>query len=845
MSYPQELMERKQWVNWRLIPDKDGGKDKKMPYNPITGKGAQSNNPATWTDYATAADALERYGFTGLGFMFSKDDDLVGVDIDHCYDPETKEFNETAKAIIARQPTYMEFSPSGTGIHLFFKGVIPGTGNKNTNTGVEMYEHTRYFTMTGKKLGGATDTIAVDNGTLAWIHETYIHTPKKQKKKLKKSAPVQLADDDLLELARSAENGEAFSKLWDGAWQDDYASQSEADMALCCRLAFWSGKDKAQMDRLFRQSRLFREKWNEKHHAGGATYGEETLDKACDLTEDTYAPGGDAPIYEYKGQYFRRKGESNYALTNFVFVPVEMIVADEETQLTADLVTVRGETYRLTFMTTDFANQQKFKGILNKRTIALSYLGSDGDLELLKSYVSELEWTVKTGVKAVGIYEHDKRNVFVSTDGAVDANGAPVEDIVQLEKYRSIDSDILNAAPLIKEQLQTLGELLMTYNEPAKTVSILAWVAGCFLKEHLRSHGIKFPHLMLIGEAGSGKSNTLERVIMPVFSRTKVIAAGQTTAFTMMKEAASSNTIPQALDEFKPSKISKYTLDPLYNHFRNSYDGHAGIRGRADQTTVSYELLAPLVVAGEESADETAIRERSIELLFSKKDLKPVEYRKAFQQLSGKADLLGSLGRSLLCVALKTTSAEVCAWHEEGLGCFAKELPSRVVNNLACMYAGLNLVEKLCAELGLSWQEVFSFNREACRKYVEYAAREYLLDGGTYNKSIVEQTLEIISRMGLDPKTEYAIIDDGKVLALWLNHVYDGYTKYRKDYAIVGETLSYAQFKKQLQHSDFFMESNVQKRIGTENRRVWTLNYELLRTRCDVSGFELTEVEPL
>ena len=83
------------------------------------------------------------------------------------------------------------------------------------------------------------------------------------------------------------------------------------------------------------------------------------------------------------------------------------------------------------------------------------------------------------------------------------------------------------------------------------------------------------------------------------------------------------------------------------------------------------------------------------------------------------------------------------------------------------------------------------------------------------------------------------------MLALWLNHVYDRYTKYRKDYAIAGETLTYAQFKKQLQHSDYFLESNVQKRIGSENRRVWTLNYGLLKTRCDVSGFEITEVEPL
>jgi len=184
----------------------------------------------------------------------------------------------------------------------------------------------------------------------------------------------------------------------------------------------------------------------------------------------------------------------------------------------------------------------------------------------------------------------------------------------------------------------------MSYNEPAKTISILAWICGCFIKEHLRKKNVKFPHLMLIGEVGSGKSNTLERVIMPVFSRAKIIAAGQTTAFTLMKDAASSNVIPMALDEFKPSKIDKYRLDALLNHLRNSYDGQEGIRGRADQSIVSYELLAPLVVAGEESADEAAIRERSIELLFSKKDLKPIEYRMTFQELCRCTDLLGSFG---------------------------------------------------------------------------------------------------------------------------------------------------------------------------------------------------------
>lgn len=848
MSYPKELTERKQWICWRLVPDKTGGKDKKVPFNPTTGKTASSNKPDTWTDYATAADALERYGYTGLGFVFTEDDEFIGVDIDHCCDTDIGTFNEIATAILAKQPTYAEYSPSGKGVHLLFKGTMPEGGNKNTTTGVEMYGSLRYFTMTGQKLPNAPDEIAADNGTLSWIHETYIRPKKKHKKKSKaksKSKTISLTDEELLERALESGDGEAFSLLWEGKWQDSFASQSEADLSLCCKLAFWSGKDKEQMDRLFRRSAMYRDKWDEKHHASGATYGEETLNKAIEATETTYSPGGDAVIFEYDGRYFRSKGENIYPITNFLFQPVEMIVAEEETQLTADLLTIRGETFRLTFMTTDFANQQKFKSILNRRTIALGYFGSDGDLELLKGYISELDWPTKTGVKAVGIYRHEKRLVFVATEGAVEAGEVQVPDLVQLEKYKSIDTEILKSDLLKKEQLQKLGEWLISYNEPAKTVSVLAWMAGCFIKEHLRHNNVKFPHLMLIGEAGSGKSNTLERVILPVFSRTKVIAAGQTTAFTLMKDSASSNLIPQALDEFKPSKLDKYKLDALYNHFRNSYDGHEGIRGRADQTTVSYELLAPLVVAGEESADEAAVRERSIELLFSKKDLRPAEYRANFARLCAKPELLGSFGRSLLEMALQASFSEVQKWYEEGLESFAKELPTRVINNLACCYVGLCLIEKLCISIGLSWQEVFPYNRETCRKYLEYAAKEYLLDGNTSNKSVVEQTLEIMSRMGLDPKSEYSICEDGKVLALWLNHVYDRYTKYRKDYAIVGETLTYAQFKKQLQHCEFFLESNVQKRLGTENRKVWTLDYTLLKERCDVSGFEITEIEPL
>ena len=383
----------------------------------------------------------------------------------------------------------------------------------------------------------------------------------------------------------------------------------------------------------------------------------------------------------------------------------------------------------------------------------------------------------------------------------------------------------------------------MSYNEPAKAISILAWACGCFIKEHLRLRGVKFPHLFLIGEAGSGKSTTLERVLLSIFSGNRVIAATQVTAFTLMKESASSNLNPLPLDEFKPSKMDRIKLATLYNHFRDSYDGHEGVRGRADLSVVTYDLAAPLIVAGEESADEAAIRERSIELLFSKKDLKNADHRVAFNRILSHEEMLSDFGRTLLNTALKIAPADAEKWYIEGRDKFNADLPSRIVSNLACCFAGLRLLEKVCIEYSLAFDTVVPFGMDICTKYMEFAAKDYLLDGGTNNQSVVEQTFEIMARMKLDPKVYYKI--DGGKLFLWLTPVYDLYTRYRKDYAIVGEVLTYAQFKKQLQHSEYFIAANEQKRIGTDNHKCWVIDYDLLRKNCDISGFEVTEIEPL
>lgn len=65
-------------------------------------------------------------------------------------------------------------------------------------------------------------------------------------------------------------------------------SHSEQDLALCNMPAFWCGKDIEQMDRLFRQSGLMRDKWDRVQ--SGTTYGRITLEKAISSVTNTYSP---------------------------------------------------------------------------------------------------------------------------------------------------------------------------------------------------------------------------------------------------------------------------------------------------------------------------------------------------------------------------------------------------------------------------------------------------------------------------------------------------------------------------------------------------------------------------
>lgn len=108
----------------------------------------------------------------------------------------------------------------------------------------------------------------------------------KQEKKQPKPNEVSLDDQTLIEKAKNAKDGAKFSALWEGDISG-YASHSEADLALCCLLAFWTGGDRDRINGLFRQSGLFREKWERED------YRDNTINAALESTTEFYETNGD------------------------------------------------------------------------------------------------------------------------------------------------------------------------------------------------------------------------------------------------------------------------------------------------------------------------------------------------------------------------------------------------------------------------------------------------------------------------------------------------------------------------------------------------------------------------
>jgi putative DNA primase/helicase len=278
---PQELRQTKQWLLWRY--ELRDGKPTKVPYT-VKGRLASSTNPTTWATFEEVLACLLKGGYDGTGFVISKDDPYVGIDLDW-KKYEGKGIPEAANALLSYLNSYSELSPSHKGLHVWIKvsdkANFPSGRKKklNEHMDIEMYPFGRFLTMTGLHIASTPLTIEERTEAAQTLYKTFFEVKERSVPKPVRIQPLSLSDAQIVQRAKAAKNGAAFTALWEGN-TSAYASHSEADLALCTMLNFWTGGNAEVIDRLFRQSELYREKWDKRHYGDGKTYGQATVAKA-------------------------------------------------------------------------------------------------------------------------------------------------------------------------------------------------------------------------------------------------------------------------------------------------------------------------------------------------------------------------------------------------------------------------------------------------------------------------------------------------------------------------------------------------------------------------------------
>lgn len=308
MSYeqiPNELRSLRQWGLFKLKYVPERKKNTKIPFNAMNGEKARTNDQDTWTDFNTALAALKRNSkeFDGLSFFFANG--YAGIDIDHVatdierYRTGDLEDNIVSEFMNATR-SYTEVSQSDTGIHIIIKGKIPGDRRRKNN--IEMYESGRFFALTGKTIGPSD---RINSADIKVLYEKYFGKSKIVPIRHDDFEPNDLSEFQIIERAIASKTGEQFKALMYGDWEKFYPSQSEADLAMANYLAFWTGRDFSKMDAIFRQSSLYRPKWDEKH--GKTTYGVATLNKAINDTNDVFTSPEPKPLMKYNLEFLKQK----------------------------------------------------------------------------------------------------------------------------------------------------------------------------------------------------------------------------------------------------------------------------------------------------------------------------------------------------------------------------------------------------------------------------------------------------------------------------------------------------------------------------------------------------------
>jgi hypothetical protein len=281
------------WAVWKAEPRLDAkgnktGKWNKAPLSPLNGYKIGTNQPEKFGTFADAKKAFSTGKYNGVGVLLNQNG-IVGFDIDNAMsllaqEGPIKDWLKQAKRINA----YCELSPSNKGLRLFVLGRLDSKGRKHGQ--LEVYDKGRFLTITGNNffkndfsnktliegqsiINSFLEFFPKESGEKPTQNIVSIHQGQIRYDEISNSIKEKLPDI----FNRSDLINDKYERLFNGDTTMHENDHSAADLALCAYFAK-QGLTPLEADQVFRASKLYRPKWDEKR--GEKNYGDRTLDKA-------------------------------------------------------------------------------------------------------------------------------------------------------------------------------------------------------------------------------------------------------------------------------------------------------------------------------------------------------------------------------------------------------------------------------------------------------------------------------------------------------------------------------------------------------------------------------------
>jgi hypothetical protein len=518
------------------------------------------------------------------------------------------------------------------------------------------------------------------------------------------------------------------------------------------------------------------------------------------------------------------KGSKEIRLSNFVIRPsaiLEMGSYQHETNeeiIRGDVITSNGNKFQSDIPSSAFITKRNFLTHLNRADV--SWFGSDQQLQLLKAWLAAMEDTPRL-MASTKLGRIKSTDVWLTEDAAISEEG--LLENSEWVYYRPHHYGKLNVAITRAtrewEESRKVFKSLLNINELSVMIPVIGWMFAVPHKNLIMNDLGHFPLLMLFGTRGSGKTQLVQRVVLPLFGynpNEPSTMVCDSTRFVWISFGASTTTIPVFMDEYRPNALGLVRMKSLWDFWRHVYTGDVDFRGQSNLTRIAYQQTSPIIAAGEEMIADPALMERFIQVQMSV-DYLTQEVQQAFRDLP-------PLSPSSLQFVVKSLNLSVEAMKkqaEELLGPdLRKEMSPRIYDSILVITMGLTAWSKL--------------TRTKITKPMLEAAKmvQGMTKGGGDKRTILWVDDFLMDLAGM-LEVKGGIWGEIKDSTWMFFNLRLAYSEWAKEVRQKGDSLVRLDtLRRQLREetsTPYIEERNIQKKIHGINRKIYTVNLVRLR----------------